>query len=69
MTSPLKSYRDANGVSLEAIGNQLDVDKSTVLRWEQGIIPAERVLPLERITGISRHTLRPDLYPRDGEAA
>lgn len=28
-------------------------------------IPAERVLALEAATGISRHDLRPDLYPRE----
>lgn len=26
-------------------------------------IPAEFVLPIERATGVSRHDLRPDLYP------
>ena len=28
-------------------------------------VPAERVLDIERVTGVSRHELRPDLYPRD----
>lgn len=34
--------------------------------WKR--IPAERVLDIERATGITRHDLRPDLYPpyRDG---
>jgi DNA-binding transcriptional regulator YdaS (Cro superfamily) len=32
-------------------------------------LPAEYVLPTERETGISRHDLRPDLYPREGAAA
>lgn len=32
-------------------------------------IPAERVLDVERITGVSRCDLRPDLYPRDEQAA
>ena len=27
--------------------------------------PADLVLPCERATGISRHDLRPDLYPRE----
>jgi DNA-binding transcriptional regulator YdaS (Cro superfamily) len=26
-------------------------------------LPAERVLDIERVTGIPRHELRPDLYP------
>ncbi|UUX38862.1 helix-turn-helix domain-containing protein [Burkholderia contaminans] len=28
-----------------------------------GHVPAERVLAIEAATGISRHELRPDLYP------
>jgi len=32
-------------------------------------IPAERVLAVEKATGISRHVLRPDIYPEEREAA
>jgi DNA-binding transcriptional regulator YdaS (Cro superfamily) len=32
-------------------------------------LPAEYVLVTEKVTGISRHELRPDLYPREDEAA
>ena len=32
-------------------------------------VPAEVVLPIERATGVSRHDLRPDLYPREEAAA
>lgn len=28
-----------------------------------GRVPAERVLEIERATGVSRHELRPDIYP------
>lgn len=28
-------------------------------------VPAEYVLEIERVTGVSRHELRPDLYPRE----
>lgn len=67
--SPLESYRRAAGGSLEAVGRLLGVNRSTVLRWERGRIPAERVLDVERVTGIPRHELRPDLYPTPAEAA
>lgn len=43
------------------------VDKATVTRWSQKRVPAERVLQVERITGVSRHVLRPDLYPTEAE--
>jgi DNA-binding transcriptional regulator YdaS (Cro superfamily) len=38
------------------------VDKSTVTRWARKVVPAERVVEVERVTGISRKELRPDLY-------
>lgn len=44
-----------------------DVTSQAVSQWRR--IPAERVLEVERVTGVSRHDLRPDLYPREGEAA
>ncbi|WP_248769095.1 YdaS family helix-turn-helix protein [Pseudomonas sp. MWU12-2345] len=28
-----------------------------------GRVPAERVIPIEKASGIPRHELRPDLYP------
>lgn len=31
-------------------------------------VPAEAVLPIEAATGVSRHRLRPDLYPLAGES-
>jgi len=33
----------------------------TVSQWKA--VPAQHVLDVERITGIDRHVLRPDLYP------
>lgn len=42
------------------------VTYQAVQKWIDSRIPAERVLEVERHTGVSRHELRPDLYPRDG---
>lgn len=57
----LRQYRD--GKTLEDAAKSLGVNKTTLLRWEDGSvqIPAERVIEVERVTGISRHVLRPDL--------
>lgn len=38
----------------------LGIGPSAVSQWRQ--VPAERVLDVERLTGISRHDLRADLY-------
>jgi hypothetical protein len=68
--SPLTRFRLAQTpkVTLEMLGSRFapPLHKATILRWERSGIPAERVLEVERITGVSRHQLRPDLF---GEAA
>lgn len=53
--------------SQSAMGRLLGVSQRAVWRWvrENKILPAEHVLKVEAATGISRHLLRPDLYPRD----
>lgn len=41
-----------------------------ISQWlRRGAVPAEMVLTIEKHTGVSRHDLRPDLYPRDEAAA
>jgi DNA-binding transcriptional regulator YdaS (Cro superfamily) len=37
--------------------------------WQWSRVPAERVLEIERHTGVSRHDIRPDLYPIEDTAA
>lgn len=44
-----------------------DVTPQAVSQWKR--IPADRVLEMERITGISRHELRPDVFGRAPESA
>jgi len=67
--NPLRRYRLAAELSLETLALSFGVNKTTVLRWEEGRVPAERVLHIERITGVSRHDLRPDLYPASERVA
>lgn len=42
------------------------VSQPTVWKWLNAIkrLPAEHVLTVEAATGVSRHNLRPDIYPR-----
>ncbi|MES2905034.1 MAG: YdaS family helix-turn-helix protein [Pseudomonadota bacterium] len=51
----------------ERFANALGVSQPTVWRWLQSSkrIPAEHVLEAERQFGVSRHDLRPDIYPRN----
>lgn len=54
----------------KVIGN---LTPQAISQWKK--VPAERVLEVERITGISRHELRPDIFgpaptsPKEGKAA
>ncbi|NBX04447.1 MAG: Rha family transcriptional regulator [Alphaproteobacteria bacterium] len=46
------------------LAKKLHLSEGTVGAWKtRGVIPALRVLQLERVTGIARHRIRPDLYP------
>jgi len=63
--------------AVEKVGSQsafaklLGVSQPSVWAWLKydKPLPAEFVLKTETETGISRHELRPDLYPREDEAA
>lgn len=43
---------------------------STIANWRtRGRVPPERVLEIESLTGISRHSLRPDVFGPKPEVA
>lgn len=46
------------------LAKKLGVTYQAVQKWELSKVPAERVLAVEAATGVSRHDLRPDIYPR-----
>lgn len=51
-----------------ALAAALGIRPSAVSQWTR--VPAERVIDVERVTGIPRHDLRPDIYPAPpGETA
>ncbi len=57
---------DAAGNKSE-LARQLGVKVQSIQQWKR--IPAERVAEVERITGISRHELREDIFgPAPSEA-
>ena len=55
--------------AIEATGNgkALAVSPQALSQWHR--VPAHRVLDVERISGVPRHELRPDLYPQEGSKA
>jgi DNA-binding transcriptional regulator YdaS (Cro superfamily) len=75
---------DSSPIALEAlreavktIGSQsatarlLDVTQGAVSKWLSGQkpLPAEHVLVVEEAAGVSKHRLRPDIYPIEAAAA
>ena len=42
------------------LGDALGITRQAVEQWRR--VPPERVLHVERITGVSRYALRPDIY-------
>lgn len=42
------------------IARELGVTPGAISQWRE--VPADRVLDVERLTGISRHVLRPDVF-------
>lgn len=44
-----------------SLAKELGITRGAISKWKR--VPAERVLEVERILGVPRHMLRPDLYP------
>jgi DNA-binding transcriptional regulator YdaS (Cro superfamily) len=57
---PKKVAEKVGGIPNLAKG--LKISRPAIYQWDK--IPGDRVIDVERITGISRHDLRPDLHPR-----
>jgi len=56
----LKRAIEAVG-GLAGLADSLGVTKQAISQWDE--VPPLRVLAVERVSGVSRHELRPDLYP------
>jgi DNA-binding transcriptional regulator YdaS (Cro superfamily) len=68
MTSALKRAIEAAG-GTGKLAAALGIKSQAVSQWRR--VPGERVIAVERATGgaVTRHELRPDLYPADEAAA
>lgn len=52
--------------SARALALRLGVSPMTVSYWQSrsaGVVPAERVISIFQVTGVTPHELRPDIYP------
>ena len=57
--SPVERAINAIGGAVR-LAEALDLTRQAIHQWDK--IPAERVVDVERVTGIPRQELRPDLY-------
>lgn len=60
-------YLNAERGRRNKLANWLSVSPSAISMWKR--VPAERVLDIEALTGISKEVLRPDLYKASEVAA
>lgn len=64
---PSVVIKKAGGVV--AVAAALGIDHSSVSKWQRlPRVPHGRVPALEKLTGIPRHELRPDLWPVEAVA-
>lgn len=66
--TPLERAISAAG-SGKALASLLGVTPMAVSYWKVRGVPARQALRIESATGVSRHELRPDLYPDETSKA
>lgn len=62
-----EAKRAVGGASGLARALEDDISPQAISQWKR--VPAERVAAVERVTGISRHRLRPDIFEAPVEVA
>jgi len=62
MKHPLIWALEKRGMTMAQLARELGVDKATVTRWAKGRVAVSRVLDVERVLGVRREALRPDVY-------
>ena len=58
-----KAIEAAGGVT--ALASLLGQTPQVIIHWRNRGVSAKQALEVERVTGVSRHELRPDLYPEE----
>jgi DNA-binding transcriptional regulator YdaS (Cro superfamily) len=71
MVDPAAGFRVAAKAvgGVPALARLLNVREQTPYQWGRIRIPAERIIEIERLTGVPRELLRPDLYRTKGRTA
>lgn len=61
---PIAQLRKDKGLTIDQAAGEFDVDRTTIMRWEKGspCIPLKRLDDAERIYGVSKRDVRPDIF-------
>lgn len=61
---PIWEARKAKGWTIDRAATEFGVNRRTLIRWEDGAtpLPVERLEQAERIYGVKRIQLRPDIF-------
>ncbi|WP_369952175.1 transcriptional regulator [Ralstonia syzygii] len=69
MESSIEKAVQAVG-SQSALARAVHVTPQAVQQWvEAGRVSHKKVIEVERVSGVPRHELRPDIYPTDSTSA
>lgn len=60
MNAIADAIRKAGGPT--KLGKALGITRQAVEQWRERVVPPEHVLAIEKLTGITRYELRPDIY-------
>lgn len=67
MMKALTIWLDEERGRRKRLAEALGIEPSAISQWPD--VPPGRVLDIERITGVSRHDLRPDVFGTKEDAA
>lgn len=67
MAIDLKVLLAEHGMRPADLARKLNIEKSTVTRWEERGIPLVRVFQIEKEVGIPREKLRPDFFAESAQ--
>lgn len=62
-----RAIEQAGGIA--KLASALGLHRSAPSGWLRTRLPPRKVLDVERVTGVPRHDLRPDIYPRSEPGA
>jgi DNA-binding transcriptional regulator YdaS (Cro superfamily) len=57
--------RAIKACGLGSLAVAFEISPQAINKWRWSVVPPDRVLKLEQLSGVPRTELRPDLYPLD----